>query len=216
MNTQEREQLTSFLLQLASAKAGPKDNEADTLIREACQRQPDASYLLVQRAMQLTHALQVTQEQAAQLQADLDQARAVTKTSFLADTTAWGKSMPAAPIVTAQTAITAPSSSVMQPRGPATPAAPVAAPSWGSGMLGNVATTAAGVVAGAFLFQGVESLMGHHNQGGALGANAPQPTPVAQNTVVNNYYGDSSQDDADGLTDVADAGSDSDGGSDLA
>ena len=29
-------------------------------------------------------------------------------------------------------------------------------------MLGNVATTAAGVVAGAFLFQGIQGLMGHH------------------------------------------------------
>jgi hypothetical protein len=50
-------------------------------------------------------------------------------------------------------------------------------------MLGTVATTAAGVVAGSFLFQGIQGLMGHHGPGESAkalepgGANAMQPLP---------------------------------------
>ena len=53
MNIQERDQLKLFLQQLTQVQASQKDAEAETLIREACARQPDAGYLLVQRAMQL-------------------------------------------------------------------------------------------------------------------------------------------------------------------
>jgi hypothetical protein len=43
----------------------------------------------------------------------------------------------------------------------ARPAAAAAQQSaWGSGMLGTVATTAMGVVAGSMLFQGIQSMMG--------------------------------------------------------
>jgi hypothetical protein len=210
MNLQEREQLTVFLQQLTQAQASQKDPEADTLIRVACGSQPDAGYLLVQRAMQLEHAFRAAQTQASQLQAELEQARAGAKTSFLADDSAWGRAAPAAP--PPQAPATAPMAApVMQPRGPAAAPPAGAAPAWGSGILGNVATTAAGVVAGSFLFQGIESLMGHHNQGGAWGANTAQPAPVAQNSVTNNYYGDSGTEEADDATEVADAGGDSDG-----
>ena len=41
---------------------------------------------------------------------------------------------------------------------------------WGGGMMAQVATTAAGVVAGGLLFQGVQNLMGH---------NKPSPAPNA-------------------------------------
>jgi uncharacterized protein len=57
----------------------------------------------------------------------------------------------------------------------------------GSGFLGNVATTAAGVVAGSFLFQGIENLIRHHSLGFGQQSFAE---PFADKTVVNNYYGD--------------------------
>jgi hypothetical protein len=209
MNAQEREQLSSFLQQLTQAQANQKDPEADALIREASVRQPDASYLLVQRAMQLEYALQAMKSQISQIQAELAQARAGSQSSFLDSANAWGK-QPAAP---AQSAAIQPRA---QAAAPAPSPAPAAAPSssWGAGILGNVATTAAGVVAGSFLFQGIENLMGHHNQGG-FGKNSPSadaaPAP-AENTVINNYYDGSGPDDA---VDVADAGTDS-GGDDSA
>ena len=205
MNFQERDQLIQFLQQLTQVQATQKDAEAEMLIRDACARQPDAGYLLVQRAMQLEHALQAVKAQCGQLQAELDKARAGTQTGFLDDANAWGRSpqAPAASFTPAAPSI----GSTIQPRAQAPMAAPAAASSWGSGILGNVATTAAGVVAGSFLFQGIENLMGHHNPSGfgGLGSDTHAVPPVAENTVINNYYDRSASDDA---LEVADAGSD--------
>lgn len=142
MNLREREQLTVFLQQLTQAQANQKDTEADTFIKAACASQPDAGYLLVQRAMQLEHALHATQAQASQLQAELEQARTGAKTSFLAGDSAWGRSAPIAPAPQALAAASL-AAPVMQPRGPAVAPATAAAPAWGSGILGNVATAAA-------------------------------------------------------------------------
>ena len=213
MNLQERELLNGFLQQLTGAKAGQKDPDAEALIREAFVRQSDAGYLLVQRAMLLEHALNAAQAQASQLQAELEQGRTGAKTSFLADGNSWGNVPPVTAVSRAPAA--APQGLVMNPSRPtAAPPATGAAPGWGSGILGNVATTAAGVVAGSFLFQGIENLMGHHNQGGAWGGNAAQPTPAAADTVINNYYGASGTDEMDNVTDIADTGGDIDGSGD--
>jgi len=209
MNLQERDQLNLFLQQLTQVQATQKDPEAETLIREACARQPDAGYLLVQRAMQLEHALQVVKDQCVQLQAELDKARPATPTGFMNDVNAWGRPVM---VSAAHTPATAPTlASAFQPRPQAQQPAAAPASSWGSGILGTVATTAAGVVAGSFLYQGIENLMGHHNQSGFGASNADSHAvpPAAGNTVVNNYYDGSGPDDA---TDLADGGGDIDGG----
>ncbi|NTV10744.1 MAG: DUF2076 family protein [Zoogloea sp.] len=177
MNIQEREKLNGFLSQLLQARMGAKDAEADALIRQACASQPDAAYLLVQRALLLEGALQDAQAQAARLQGELNQLRAGSSGGFL-DMGGWGNSgmgqrTPMAP------APAAPASSMPAPSAPHSPL---------PGFLGNVATTAAGVVAGSFLFQGIEHLMGNHGNGWMSQANV-QPTPaLTENTVVNNYY----------------------------
>ena len=75
MTPEERELLTSFLQQMAQARAEQKDPEADALIRDAAARQPDALYLLTQRALGLDYALNATQAQVAKLQTELDQLR---------------------------------------------------------------------------------------------------------------------------------------------
>jgi hypothetical protein len=165
MNIDEREQLARFLDQLAKAQAVPKDGEADTLIRAACARQADAAYLLVQRAMLLEHALQNSQSEITRLQDQLDQARnqslAANQSASFLDANAWGNS-PAtrpAPALAQQTAPLA--------AAPAAPGAAQAASAWGSGMLGSIAGTAAGVVAGGFIFRGIEQLIG--NRGASPG-----------------------------------------------
>ena len=181
MTLQEKELLTRFLQQLGEAKAGQKDTEAEKLIQEACARQPDAAYLLVQRALQLDQAFQATQAQAQKLQAELDQARIsnppASSGGFLNDPNAWG-AQPRAPAAVQQRSVSG------APIGqPAAAAAPLARPSpWGGGgMLGAVATTAAGVVAGGFLYQGIQSLMNKNDrQSGAdafKGAHAQQEAP---------------------------------------
>ncbi len=176
MNPQEREQLTRFLQQLTQAPAVQKDGEADALIREACARQPDAAYLLVQRALLLDHAVRDAQAQVARLQSELEQRRAGSGGGggFL-DPNAWGNSAGTRPVPP----------QAMPYAAPIAPAAAPAPSAWGSGMLGNIATTAAGVVAGGFLFQGIEHLLGQHG-----GAHDSKDSPVGNPGTTNGLSGD--------------------------
>ena len=67
-------------------------------------------------------------------------------------------------------------------------------------MLGSIATTAAGVVAGSLLFQGMQGLMGHHNQNATAPQPAREPEKLASKT-------DEQDDAADDSEDYADSGS---------
>jgi hypothetical protein len=209
MTPQERQLLTTFLQQLAQTRADPKDPEADALIRDAISRQPDANYLLVQRAMGLDLALKAAQAQSEKLQAELDRVKRGEETSFVGNAGAWGRSAPAA-------------NAAQQPLPPLTqssgkgvaPAAASAAPAsaWGSGMLANLATTAAGVVAGSFLYQGIQQLMGHHNTGFGdnFGTNAPMAGSDSNDgALTNDEVANSLDDDSDNSLAMDDGGFDS-------
>jgi uncharacterized protein len=199
MNPQEKAQLEQFLQQLNSTQAGTKDSDANALIAESIKQQPDASYLLVQRAMGLEMALQVAQKQMAEMQAQIDQANQANKPSsgFLSGINSWGRAAPTATQSTPSNAMAA------------RPAAGAAQPSaWGSGMLGAIATTAVGVVAGSLLYQGIQSMMGHNaapDASNGLGhSNAPTDSgqQVAQNydNSAADYDGDFGGDfDSDGF-----------------
>lgn len=69
MNRSERDELLRFLQPLMRTRATDKDFAAETLIVDACARQPDALYLLVQRAMALQSALGAAQARLAELTA---------------------------------------------------------------------------------------------------------------------------------------------------
>jgi hypothetical protein len=194
MNPQEKAQLEQFLQQLNSTQAGAKDSDADVLITESVKKQPDASYLLVQRAMGLEMALQVAQKQMAEMQAQIDQTS--KPSGFLSGINSWGRAAP-------------PQAAPANAMAAARPAAGAAQPSsWGSGMLGAIATTAVGVVAGSMLYQGIQSMMGHNSApdaGNGLGhSNTPADSgqQVAQNydNSASNYDNDFGGDfDSDGF-----------------
>ena len=186
MNPQEKAQLEQFLQQLNSTQAGTKDSDANALIAESVKQQPDASYLLVQRAMGLEMALQVAQKQMAEMQAKIDQAN--KPSGFLSGINSWGRAAPAAAHSTPANAMAA-----------ARPAAGAAQPSaWGSGMLGAIATTAVGVVAGSLLYQGIQGMMGQNassEEGTALDhSNAPMDSGQQ---VAQNYDNNASDYDSD-------------------
>lgn len=193
MNIQEREQLADFLGQLQSARAGQKDAEADSLIRDAAARQPDAAYLLVQKVFWLERAVQEAQRRAEQLQGECEQLREQIRISAaprgaFADANGWGNSAGRMPLAPAP-AQAFPAQAVPAAGG---------MPSW----LGNVATTAAGVVAGSFLFQGIEHLIGHRDGAGLLGGNA-SATPPGE-TVVNNFFADAGSSGGSGFEGLTD------------
>ena len=229
MTPQERELLSTFLQQLKQTQAGLKDSEAEALIREACALQPDAAYLLVQRTMGLDFAVQAAQAQidklqaqTDKLQAELEPLRASAKpasSSFLDSPNVWGRQ--AAPLSPAPPAPA--SRPAMQPAaGAAAPVAQTPAPAsapasaWGSGILGSVATTAAGVVAGTLLYQGIQGLMGHHTPAMAAAPVAPPalPDPVAPAQIARQDDPPSYTQDNSGSTDDTYYADSDDSGSD--
>lgn len=191
MNTDESRLLAAFLSQLTAIRGIGKDPEADALIQRAAADQPDALYLLVQKAMLQEQALNGAKARIAALEREVEQhrpGRSAAGGGFLGQDP-WASSAP-------------PGSTAARSAGPATAAmappmpgayAPMAAPAaspWG-GFLGSAAATAAGIAGGAFLFHGIESLMGHHNPGhGATDAAWNDGHAAPENVTINQYYGD--------------------------
>jgi len=186
MNPQEKVQLEQFLQQLGSTQAGTKDSDANALIAESVKHQPDAAYLLVQRAMGLEMALQVAQKQMADMQAKIDQTNKPSS-GFLSGINSWGRAAPA-------TNQGAPANAMA-----ARPAAGAAQPSaWGSGMLGAIATTAVGVVAGSMLYQGIQSMMGNNSTPDAGNGLDHSSAPIdSGQQVAQNYDNSASNYDSD-------------------
>jgi uncharacterized protein len=139
----------------------------------------------VQRALQLEQALKITQAELNRLQAQTGGAR--DEGSFLGNPNAWGRSS-ATTTATGAPVPAPPASASAAPAG----TAGVQPQRFGSNMLGNVAATAAGVVAGSFLFHGVQNLLGRH------GADAPwnaAGTPGERNDVALGDLADATPED---------------------
>lgn len=191
MTAQENQALQQLLSQLVQIKGIPKDPEAERMIANAVAQQPDAAYLLVQRAMLLEQALDAAKAQISRLESQAKPAAGGT--DFL-DANAWGRAATASSAI--ETSVTG------RPLGsdlPAPQAAPMAAfgrtaaPGFlggaGGSMLGTLAATAAGVAGGAFLFHGIGNLLGNQQDGSKqeqagkepAGDQAPAEEASAQN-----------------------------------
>ena len=203
MTLQEKELLTRFLEQLKDARAGSKDLEAEALIKETSARQPDGAYLLVQRAIQLEQLLAASQAEVQKLKSEREAAPEASRgSSFLNENYAWGRQANpgSAPIPgTRQGPLASPQQVA------ATSAAPAQRGSWGGGLFGNIAATAAGVVAGSFLFQGIQGLM---NRDDAQTASTPNALPeqhaaASEPELLNSFdnYQDSGSDTLAGFDD---------------
>jgi hypothetical protein len=153
MNPSDEKTLQDFLGQLVQARGVTKDPQADALIQRAVAEQPDAAYLLVQRALLVEQALGNAKARIAELE------RQTTKGSggFL-DANTWGNSAQSNP------STPAPVQGAVQGA-----AAPARSGGFlggaGGGMLGTIAATAAGVAAGSFLFHGIGNLLDHNGAG---------------------------------------------------
>ena len=187
MSPQDSQLLQDFLNQLVQARGLPKDPEAEAMIAQAVARQPDAAYLLVQRALLQQQALDNAKAEIASLQRQLQGGQ--NNGGFL-DPHAWGNSAGQRQPTQAYDATA--SHQVYPPQQAGQPYQPPYQPPYqqpyqqpsmssrlggffrgggmgGGGMggaLGNIASTAAGVAAGAFLFQGLGNLLGHGNHDG--------------------------------------------------
>jgi hypothetical protein len=88
MTPDERNLLQGFLADLSQATPATKDAEADAMITQAVQANPNAVYLLVQHALLSDQALHAAQAQIQALQAQ--NAPPAPAQSFLGGPTPWG------------------------------------------------------------------------------------------------------------------------------
>lgn len=210
MTPQETQWLDDLLQRLAAVQGVPKDPQAVAMIRERLAGQPDAVYLLVQRALLLEHALADAQQQIAQLSQAQQQPGGG---SFLGGAPGidWGRAPQLQPPPYAsQPMPTAGGYDGSDRYAPGAPPARTAAPSWrervfgaptaaaaaptpssGPGLLGTAASAAAGVAGGMFLFNGIEHLLGGHGgSGGGLFGGSQGGTPTVTENVTQNFFGD--------------------------
>jgi hypothetical protein len=190
------------------------------MIQKAVASQPDAAYLLVQRALLQQQALDNAKAEIANLQRQL-QGGAQSAGRFL-DPNAWGNSTGQRQQTQAYDTQAAsqgyPQQQYQQPY--QQPSLSSRASNFfrggmgGGGMggaLGSIASTAAGVAAGAFLFQGLGNLLGHHNQdgNGFLGNNDAFSSLTSPIEDLHNTGADGANSLLDG------SGSDSSGGNSM-
>ena len=184
MSPQDTQMLQDFLGQLVQAHGIQKDQEADALIQRAVAQQPDAAYLLVQRALLVGQALDNAKGRIAALERQLQQAQSGQQGGgkFL-DADSWGNSGAARPAAQDSPRDAQPQyqpgqyqpqaqgqyQPQYQPQYQQPPRSGFLSGGLGS-TLGTVATTAAGVAAGGFLFQGLESMFNHKEHGGESGS----------------------------------------------
>jgi len=83
---------------------------------------------------------------------------------------------------------------------PVAPPAPASSSFLNAGLLGTVASTAVGVVAGSFLYQGIEQMMSHHgSKSGLLSETAPATAKATSENVVADSHNDSVGSNVDDL-----------------
>lgn len=199
MTPDEQSLLQRFLQDLTQTRGPAKDPDADRQINEALRSSPDAPYVLVQHAILSDQALHAAQAQVADLQQQLRNAgppAAAPSSGFLG-----GGQSPWARAAAPQ---------------PAPAPYPGPGPFNNGGGLGSflrgAGTTAAGVVGGGLLFEGISSLFGGgRGFGGGFGGGGFGGGPPVEN-VTNNYYSDDNNDGGGDSGGGWDSGGDNGGG----
>jgi uncharacterized protein len=189
MTEQEQQLINGLAEQIRNAPAPQIDRDANNLIQRTIGSRPDALYILTQTVLVQQMALDQAKAQIDDLKRQSD---AQPQPGFL----------PGSPQAGNQGGYQAggyrgssyQNSSYAAPPPPqeAPPPPPPPPQSGGgfSGFLHNVATTAAGVIAGDLAFDAISSLFGGHRGyggGGFLGGGGGE-------TIVNNYYEDDRRD----------------------
>jgi uncharacterized protein len=203
MTPQERDLITIFLDRLHKTEGQLRDPEAEALIRETTTGRPDAPYFLVQTVLIQDLSLHNAQNMITDLEAQLTETKRASSASpsFLGGPSflgaVFGRDEPSGSVRT----------STVPPGGPGTgpPLAATPQPGYapeqssaarsasgaglmgGGGFLRSAATTAAGIAGGALLFEGIQSMFGHHDAAGITGNQAAMPG--LGETVLNNHYG---------------------------
>ena len=187
MTSQEQQMLQDLVGKINNTRLEEKDDDAERFLQDGLGRNPDAMYMLAQTVLVQNMALeQAKRQMTAMQQAPPPPAKA---TSFLGSLLGHHDPQP-------QQAPQQPAYQPVQyaqggyaPQGQAYQPAPSGQPSF----LRSAATTAAGVAAGAFAFEGIESMLhggmgGGGMGGGMFGGGYGGYGDAPREEVVNNYY----------------------------
>jgi uncharacterized protein len=175
MTPQEQALVDALFDRLASLENTPRDPEAERLIADGLRRAPHAIYALVQTALVQDEALKRANARIEELQAQLGGGEQVQQQGSFLDSmreAVLGRREPrgSVPTVRSPTTQTSPMAPPSYGPEPGYPPQTPTGPAFGSGgsFLGTAASTAAGVIGGALLMDGIRSMFGHHS-----GANSP-------------------------------------------
>jgi len=178
MTPEERNLVIELFDRLATLEDAPRDPDAERLIRDGLRQAPNAPYALVQTVLVQDEALKRANARIQELEGG--DATAGQGGSFLDSMRGalFGRDPGGRGSV--PSVRTGATGDPYPPAGPyATPYPPAyGAPSPGGSFLGNAAATAAGVIGGSLLLDGIRSAFGHgHSYAGAYEPAAPTHSP---------------------------------------
>jgi hypothetical protein len=182
MTPQEQQLVNELFARLAQLESAPRDPDAQRLIAQGVKQAPNAAYALVQTALVQDEALKRANARIQELQAQLGSGAAQPQRQqggFLDNMrdALFGRDEPrgSVPTVRPQAAqpatAEAPGGEPQPGYAPPRPAPAMASqPSYpagpplasGGSFLGTAASTAAGVIGGGLLLDGIRSMFGHH------------------------------------------------------
>jgi hypothetical protein len=183
MTPQERELVTNLFDRLTQLENGTRDAEAEQAIADGLKRAPNAVYALVQTALVQDEALKRADARIRELEAEFGEDEAPRQQGFLDNMrdSVFGRREPQGSVPSVRPGdrpmgVPAGFGAGMQPNAPMQEP-----PSRGGSFLGTAAAAAAGVIGGAFLLDGIRSMMGHGNSGAISQASAATGSPWASN-----------------------------------
>jgi uncharacterized protein len=183
MTPQEQALVDELFDRLASVENAPRDPEAERAIADGLRRAPHAVYALVQTALVQDEALRRANARMEELQAQLGGGQQTQQQGGFLDSmreAVLGRRGPRGSVPSVRSPATQTSAMAPPPYEPGygyPPQMPTG-PAFGSGgsFLGTAASTAAGVVGGALLMDGIRSMFGHHSGSGAASQSAFGPS----------------------------------------
>ena len=177
MTPQEQALVDELFDRLASVENAPRDPEAERVIANGLRRAPHAVYALVQTALVQDEALKRANARMEELEAQLGGGPQVQQQGSFLDSmreAVLGKREPrgSVPSVRSPAAQTSPMGPPPYEQGHGYPPQMPTGPAFGSGgsFLGTAASTAAGVIGGALLMDGIRSMFGHTATQSAFGS----------------------------------------------
>jgi uncharacterized protein len=197
MTPQEQELVDDLFDRLAKLENMPRDPDAERLVADGMRRAPHAAYALVQTALVMDEALKRANARIEELQVQTGGEGQQQQGGFLDNMrdAVLGRRDPRGSVPTVRSQATQPASAPLPYQSPPEyppqmPPPYPTGPAFGTGgsFLGTAASTAAGMIGGGLLLDGIRSMFGHRASAGghersAFGSSGEQAAPWGSNAT---------------------------------